>query len=86
MTVILILVIYLVGFIAAYPLLKYTGYWEDHPFEFRKPYDWKLRNRVNALLVAIGSWIVFVFWIIFVMMNVADRIQYSDKLDKPAKW
>lgn len=77
LNIVILLLIYAMGVITTYCLMKRQVMEGD-------PYEWEKGDRMWALIVALGSWIVCAGVVIALLLMKSPKL-YA-KLSKPAKW
>lgn len=90
MTALIVISIYLVGAIIVYFLSKYSPYGDDKKmWQFHKPTDYTVRDRMENLKASLFSWIVVLLWLIVLIIVITPQPKkgwWKEYLDKPAKW
>jgi hypothetical protein len=76
----LIIAIYLLGYVCSYIVIKYT---DDEGFKLKKPDTWVVAERSAALLISLLSWAIVLCWII---ASSIDGIEKALENDKAASW
>lgn len=90
MTTIICIGVYLVGCVILYLLLKYSpGDSRRKMWQFSKPKEYLVRDRIENIKTSFFSWIFIIAWVFAAIGDIFPKPKegwWEEYLNKPAKW